>query len=75
MSSDTPDADQVEAAVQAYIYGYPLVYNLTEIANVVTGRSAIGVPASMNTFALARQLLGPDAKFVTPNNDTLRRTG
>lgn len=71
MSSEVPDPDQVQAAVQAYIYGYPLVYNLAEIANVVTGRSAIGVPAPLNTFAPARRLLGPDAEFVTPNNDTL----
>jgi hypothetical protein len=71
MSSEAPDPDQVKAAVQAYIYGYPLVYNLAEIANVVAGRSAVGMPAKLNTFALARHLLGPDAKFVTPNNDTL----
>ena len=24
----TPDPDQVKAAAEAYVYGYPLVYNL-----------------------------------------------
>jgi hypothetical protein len=66
-----PPADKVKAAVQTYLYGYPLVYNLTEVAGLVAGRSALGAPAPLNTFGAARNLLGPDAKFVTPNNDTL----
>jgi len=71
MADPQPPADQIEAAVQTYVYGYPLVYNLGEIAGLVAGRSALGAPAPLNTFGAARNLLGPDAKFVTPNNDTL----
>ena len=62
MADPQPPADQIEAAVQTYVYGYPLVYNLEEIAGLVAGRSALGVPAPLNTFGAARNLLGPDAK-------------
>lgn len=65
------DPDQVKLAAQAYIYGYPLVYNLNELAKFPAGTSLLGVPAPGNQFASARALLGPEAKFVTPNNDTL----
>ena len=65
------DADQVSAAAKAYIYGYPLVYNLREIARLGTSDNVIGVAARINNFASARKLLDPGAKFVTPNNDTL----
>ncbi len=65
------DPDQVKLAAQAYIYGYPLVYNLHELAKFPAGTSLIGVPVPCNQFAPARDLLGPEAKFVTPNNDTL----
>lgn len=60
------------AATQAYIYGYPLCYNLDEIAKLPSGESGIFqkvVP--WNSFALARDLLDPAAEFVSPNNDTL----
>lgn len=70
--TDTPvDADQVKQAVQAYVYGYPLVYCLDEIAKLPAGTSIFGVPLPLNTFHGATELLGPDAEFVTPNNDTL----
>jgi hypothetical protein len=63
--------DQVDAASKTYVYGYPLVYNLREIARLGTSDNVIGVPTPLNTFASARQLLDPSSKFVTPNNDTL----
>ena len=65
------DPSLSEAAARAYIYGYPLVYNLGEIAKLPRGDSILGVPVPWNTFGSARRLLGPEAKFVTPNNDTL----
>jgi hypothetical protein len=66
------DADKVQRAAQAYLYGYPLVYNLDEIAMFPHGESTI-LPGRLpyNQFGVARELLGPAAKFVTPNNDTL----
>jgi hypothetical protein len=65
------DAEQVAAAAKTYVDGYPLVDNLREIARLGTTDNVIGVAAPINTFASARQLLDPSAKFVTPNNDTL----
>jgi len=37
------DLDQVKLAAQAYIYGYPLVYNLTELAKFPAGTSLLGI--------------------------------
>jgi hypothetical protein len=66
------DADQVKAATQTYIYGYPLVYNLDEITKYPQGPdNLLGQVVPYNTFGSARALLDPTAKFVTPNNDTL----
>jgi hypothetical protein len=66
------DAGTVQRAAQAYLYGYPLVYNLDEIAKFPDGKSSI-LPGHLpyNQFGPARELLDPAAKFVTPNNDTL----
>jgi hypothetical protein len=66
------DAGKVQRAAQAYLYGYPLVYNLGEIAKFPAGKSTI-LPGHLpyNQFGPARELLDPAAKFVTPNNDTL----
>ncbi|MET0579643.1 MAG: DUF1254 domain-containing protein, partial [Ilumatobacteraceae bacterium] len=61
-----------QVAAELFIYGYPFVYCTDEILRLSGPQSTLlagGVP--FNTFGLARQLLGPDAKFVSPNNDTL----
>jgi hypothetical protein len=65
------DAEQVQEAAEAYVYGYPLVYDLQEVADFVEGGGSLPVQAPYNTFAYARRLLGPETKFVSPNNDTL----
>ena len=64
--------DAIAAATQAYVYGYPLCYNLDEIGKFPAGASTI-LPYVLpwNTFGLARDLLDPSAEFVSPNNDTL----
>jgi len=62
----------VQDVVELYLYGYPLVYCTDEIEKLAGPDSTLfpgGVP--FNSFGYARQLLGPDAKFVSPNNDTL----
>ena len=61
----------VDEATRAYVYGYPLVYDLREVEASVSGHSSLPVSAPYNQFATARDLLGPETKFVTPNNDTL----
>lgn len=65
------DAEQVKDAAEAYIYGYPLVYDLQEVAEFVDGGGSLPIQAPYNTFASARRLLGPETRFVSPNNDTL----
>jgi hypothetical protein len=60
-----------KAAAEAFIYGYPLVYSLGEIAGFAEGHSSLPVSAPWNEFGYARELLGPETTFVSPNNDTL----
>jgi hypothetical protein len=64
-------ADQVKLAAEAYIYGYPLVYSLGEIAAFVAGSERFPMQAPLNEFGHARELAGPEFKFVSPNNDTV----
>ena len=61
------DREQVKDAAEVYIYGYPLVYDLQEVASFVEGDGTIPIQAPDN----ARRLIGPETKFVSPNNDTL----
>jgi hypothetical protein len=65
-----PDADLIAAAVKTYLYGYPLVYNLVETQRLLDGTSPLLPGSQANRFSAARELLGPDATFVSPNNDT-----
>jgi hypothetical protein len=54
-----------------FVYGYPLVYSLDEMAGFAAGAGSVPVRASWNEFGYARELLGPETTFVSPNNDTL----
>jgi hypothetical protein len=65
------DAEQVKDAAAVYVYGYPLVYDLKEVASSVEGGGSLPMQAPYNRFAYARRLLGPETRFVSPNNDTL----
>ena len=67
MASD----EQVTAAAATFIYGYPLVYALQEATGFTGGHSSLPLSAPWNTFGYARELLGPETTFVSPNNDTL----
>ncbi|MBK9179490.1 MAG: DUF1254 domain-containing protein [Acidimicrobiales bacterium] len=63
---------EAQAAAELYIYGYPLVYCTDEILKLTDGRTTLFPRAApFNTFNGARDLLGPEAEFVSPNNDTL----
>ena len=64
-------AEKVKQATQVALYGYSLVYNVAEMGKLSQGGSLLEDPIPYNTFGYARELLGPSAKFVTPNNDTL----
>jgi hypothetical protein len=65
------DEEQVKEAAEVYMYGYPLVYDLHEVGSFVEGGGSLPIQAPYNVFASARRLLGPETKFVSPNNDTL----
>ena len=58
-------------AAEAFIYGFPLVFDLAEVGRFA--RTGVGgVPATpFNRFGHASQLAGPEATFVSINNDTV----
>jgi hypothetical protein len=61
--------------VDAYVFGYPLVYNIGSIESI--GAKGLGSlpPSDSNEFAFATKLAGPDDPFVSVNNDTLYAVG
>ncbi|TCN45892.1 hypothetical protein EV641_12266 [Rhodococcus sp. SMB37] len=60
-----------EVAARAYIYGFPLVFNLDQVDRYVREGIGANPAAPFNTFSHARTLAGPADTFVTINNDTL----
>ncbi len=67
MSPDAP----IALAADAFIYGFPLRFNLEEVDRFRhTGMGSVPA-APFNEFGHARQLAGPDDTFVSINNDTL----
>jgi hypothetical protein len=60
-----------ELAVEAYLYGFPLVFNLDQVLRYVTTGVGSNPKAPFNQFSHARTLAGPQDTFVTINNDTL----
>ncbi|MFG2824292.1 DUF1254 domain-containing protein [Kitasatospora sp. NPDC048365] len=58
-------------AADAYVYGYPLVCDLSMVGTFhVSGLGAIG-PGPFNTFGHADELATPASHFVSVNNDTV----
>ncbi|MBV9049434.1 MAG: DUF1254 domain-containing protein [Solirubrobacterales bacterium] len=70
-STEAAGADLGSLAAEAFIYGFPLVFDLQEVERYT--REGIGeVPATpMNEFGHASRLAGPETKFVSINNDTV----
>ena len=66
-----PDDDLTTLAADAFIYGYPLVYDLGEVARIARHGLGDVPPTPLNAFGHARTLAGPDATFVSINNDTV----
>jgi len=67
MSSD----DLAALAADAYIYGFPLVFDLHEVGRCAHEGMAALTPAGFNAFSHATSLAGPEDKFVSVNNDTI----
>ena len=66
-----PGTDLGGLAVEAFFYGFPLVFDLGEVRRFP--RAGVGaVPATpYNEFGHAQQLAGPETRFVSINNDTV----
>lgn len=63
--------DLTTLAADAYIYGFPLVLDLSMVDRLLTEGIGTLPPTSFNRFAHATQLADPGATFVSINNDTL----
>ena len=63
--------DNQQLVTEAYLYGFPLVFNLDQVQRYVTDGVGANPAAPFNTFSHARALAGPDDTFVTINNDTV----
>jgi hypothetical protein len=63
--------DQAALAAEAFVYGFPLVFDLQEVGQFT--RAGMGsVPATpLNRFGHASTLAGPQDRFVSINNDTV----
>ncbi|MEZ4504635.1 MAG: DUF1254 domain-containing protein [Thermomicrobiales bacterium] len=62
--------DPIEMAVRAYIYGYPMVFDIDEVVEISSsGKMAASGP--INRFGHATVLGRPSDTFVSINNDTL----
>src|SRR5215469_14180059 len=61
--------DLAVLAAEAYVYGFPLVFDL----QMAGGKAQMGMiaPAPFNNFSHASRLAGPDDRFVSINNDTI----
>lgn len=57
--------------VSAYFYGFPLVFNLDQVARFVSTGIGKNPAATWNTFSHSRSFAGPDDTFVSINNDTV----
>ena len=62
-------SSELSLAAEAYIYGFPLVFNIHEFTKSVTQPTIYGAP--VNVFGYARKLAGAETEFVSVNNDTL----
>jgi hypothetical protein len=65
------DTDLAALAAEAYVYGFPLVFNLDQVERFVTRGLGSNPPAPFNQFSHARHLAGPAETFVSINNDTI----
>lgn len=66
-----PDKDPVALAADAYVYGFPLVFGLSQVLRFTHDGLGELPRAPFNVFAHAHRLAGPDDTFVSVNNDTI----
>jgi hypothetical protein len=63
--------DLAVLAADAYIYGFPLVFDLQEVSSFTRDGMGSIRPAPLNSFGHASKLADPGDKFVSVNNDTI----
>jgi len=63
--------NEPRSITEAYLYGFPLVFNLDQVSRYVWEGVGANPAAAFNTFSHARSLAGPADTFVTINNDTV----
>jgi hypothetical protein len=77
MRDDLADAALVDAtdlaalAAEAYVYGFPLVFDLQQVSRFTRAGMGSLSPAPFNQFSHATKLAGPADQFVSINNDTV----
>ena len=69
-SGGMPD-DRAALAAEAFLYGFPLVFNLQQVGRVTREGFGVLPPAPFNHWAHATKLAGPEDTFVSVNNDTV----
>ncbi|MGD9571705.1 MAG: DUF1254 domain-containing protein [Thermoleophilia bacterium] len=60
-----------DVARDAFVYGFPLVFNIEQIQRLATEGIGSTPRADLNSFGHTPRLAGPDDTFVTINNDTI----
>ncbi|WP_243065030.1 DUF1254 domain-containing protein [Humibacter sp. RRB41] len=60
-----------DLAADAYVFGYPLVYNLNALQAIAHNGMGTLPATAFNEFGFAQKLATPDDPFVSVNNDTV----
>ena len=63
--------DLAALAADAYVYGFPLVFDLRTVGGFTREGMGSLAAASFNSFSHASKLAGPQDRFVSINNDTI----
>ena len=63
--------DRAALAAEAFIYGFPLVFDLEQVDRFAQQGMGSLPPTPFNAFGHATQLAGPQDTFVSVNNDTV----
>lgn len=65
------DAATAALAADAYIFGFPLVFNISQVRRFTDEGMGSMRPTPFNVFSHAEALAGPEDTFVSINNDTI----
>jgi hypothetical protein len=63
--------DLTALAAEAYIYGFPLIFDLREVSRFTRKGLGSTPAAAFNHFSHSPKLAGPGDRFVSINNDTI----